>query len=330
MKVKSYILENKNGMEVEVLSAGAAIRRIIVPDKNGIFADVVLGFENTEEYFGNQLFAGAALGPVAGRISGAQLNISGKTYNLTKNDNENNFHGGNKNISFAQWHVLNFDKKNIKMRTFLEDGTDGFPGNRIFTAEYSLNDENMLTLKYTAVSDKDTYLNMSNHTYFNMSGDFSSNALNQKMVIYADKYIKNDKYDIPEELHDTENTPFDFRIGAIPEDYVKENPELLRLGYNNGFVLNKKYEFAEAVSLEDIKSGRKVRIYTDAPCAVVYSGGCIPNSLTLKDGKKSSAGCAIAIEPQDFPDALNCPFLHGNITAAGEVHTRVIHYDFNV
>ena len=182
MKAESYILKNKNGMEVQALSAGAALRRISVPDKNGVFADVVLGFEDTAEYFGNTLFAGAALGPVAGRISGAKLNISGKTYNLTKNDGENNLHGGNNNISFVNWEALYADEKSIKLRTSLADGTDGFPGNRTFTAEYSLDEENRLTMKYTAVSDRDTYFNMSNHTYFNMSGDFSGNALMQKMT----------------------------------------------------------------------------------------------------------------------------------------------------
>jgi len=335
---KEFLLKNKNGIEVAILSTGASVDKIVIPDKIGNFRDVALGFEDKKDYMNNPLFAGSALGPVAGRISGAKIDISGETYHLTKNDGENNLHGGFDNISFVEWDGDFTDDRCLVLQTTLADGVDGFPGNRTFTAKYSLDDDNCLTMVYTAVSDKDTYFNLSNHTYFNLSGDFSRNALEQKMTMRASKYIKNDSNNIPCELAAVEGTPFDFRASAVMQDGANKDSDLQQNGYNNGFAIDNgfaldsttNWENNPAMVLEDTQSGRQMKIFTDAECVVIYSGKFIPDNMILHGSVKSSPSCAIAIEAQDFTDALNCPFLEGRITKAGEVYTRTIRYKFGI
>ena len=179
-QLQELFLRNKAGMTVTVQSAGAAIREIIVPDANGKFENVALAFSDRRKYMCNPLYAGAAMGPVAGRISGGRINIGGTEYPLTQNDGNNTLHSGYDNISFRLWECGRISENRVELRTFLPDGADGFPGNRQFTADYSLDENNSLTLIYTAVSDKDTYFNLTNHTYFNLSGNFGINSLNQK------------------------------------------------------------------------------------------------------------------------------------------------------
>lgn len=329
----SYTMKNRNGMEVEILSAGAAIHRIMVPDPAGNFENVVLSLADKSAYYNNPLYAGAILGPVAGRISSARLPVGDAVYTLTKNDGYNHLHGGNRNLSFTDWDLQSRTsdtenrKSTIVLHAFLPDGADGFPGNRHFTASYTLQDDNTLTLCYEAVSDQDTYFNLSNHTYFNLSGDFSQSALTQTLQIAAVEYVENNAEHLPIGLAPVIGTPFDFNAPRSLKENMEncpEHPQLLQaLGYNNGFALS-----SSTVTLSHQKSGRRLELSSDAPCLVLYSGGYIPDDLLLTGGVFSSPGCAIALEAQDFPDAPNCPAFPCSHTEAGKRFCRLIRFRF--
>ena len=329
----SFSLNNDNGMEVTIMSAGAAISRIAVPNLYGKKENVVLAFEVEKLYLGNSLYAGAVLGPVAGRISGGRLPLCGSVFQLTRNDGNNHLHGGKHSLSFLNWELqsqtqnLDTGESVLILRTFLADGTDGFPGNRHFTASYSLNKENCLTLVYEAVSDRDTYFNLSNHSYFNLSGDFTVSGLNQELYMDAEQYVANNKEHLPIGFERISNTPFDFStphtLAAHMEAYPK-HPQLLNAnGYNNAFALS-----SPKALLSHKKSGRCMELTTNAPCIVLYSGGYIPNVLPLAGGFLSSPGCAIALEAQDFPNAPNCPAFTFSFTKAHEIYRRLIQYRF--
>lgn len=329
----SFTLKNDNGIEVTIISAGASIRRLIVPDFYGKKENIVLSFKDEKLYFNNPLYAGAILGPVAGRISDGRLPLCGTAFQLTRNDGANHLHGGKNSLSFLNWQLQSQGQNPdtgesvLVFQASLPDGTDGFPGNRHFTASYSLNRENQLTLVYEAVSDKDTYFNLSNHSYFNLSGDFTESALNQELLIDAEQYVANNEEHLPIGFEPVGHTPFDFRtphtLAAHMEAYPK-HPQLLNaLGYNNGFALS-----TPKATLFHKKSGRCMELTTNAPCIVLYSGGYIPKGLPLADSFFSSPSCAIALEAQDFPNAPNCPAFAFSFTKAHEVYRCLIQYRF--
>lgn len=331
----SYIMKNQNGMEVEILSAGAAISRILVPDLAGNFENIVLSFADKSTYYGNSLYAGAILGPVAGRISGARLPLNNSVCHLTKNDGDNHLHGGHHSLSFLNWNLQSQTENhgegtwNVVLHAFLPDGTDGFPGNRHFTASYTLCNDNSLILHYSAVSDQDTYFNLSNHSYFNLSGDFTVSALTQNLQIKAEDYVENNAEHLPIGFSSVSGTPFDFNIPCTLKENMKKypkHPQLLQAeGYNNGFALS-----SPTAVLSHKATGRRMELSTDAPCLVLYSGGYIPDDLLLAGNIFSSPSCAVALEAQDFPDAPNCPAFSRSYTKAGERFNRLIRYQFKI
>lgn len=357
-----------DGFSVILCSIGASIRQILFPSADGVLKNIALAFEQDSAYFGNPLYAGATLAPCAGRISHGKLPINGKVYSLSLNENDTNtLHGGFHNASFKNWELVSAEVSNedigvnidtnintyfnaridsdinsdilsnsetatVVFKILLEDGLDGFPGNREIKAVYTLKEDHTLTLKYEAVSDKDTYFNISNHTYFNLTGDFSKSVLNHKLQIQADQYILNTPEFIPEGISKVDETPFDLRQSAGLQEQIKTYPDNIQIKRNKGF--NHEY------ILDHDGSGRpdlictapddsiELQITSDSPCVVVYSGGYFETGIELKDSQTTSPDCALAFEFQDYLDA---PGEHGfpyNIVHPGEIWKREICYRF--
>lgn len=360
-EAEEIIMEDPGRMAVHLLSYGAAIWKIFLPDSRGCMENVVLGLAGWRDYIDNPLYAGAVLCPNAGRIRQARLPLDSYTAALSKNDGEHNLHGGSAGASHRIWTVAGAvcerEFCSVTLSVHLPDGTDGFPGNRDIQICYTLRNSMVLNLDFRGTTDEDTYFNLSNHAYFNMSGDFARSGLEQELEVRASSYIANDGEHLPVSMEQCAGTPFDFShpvpILRNMEAYPGDRQLLNAKGYNNGFMIeanpqgNNGQEGAavlkKAASLADTASGRKLTLFTDAPCLVVYSGGYIGNSWRLWEpappenpvrsteaSSYSSESCAIALEPQDVPDA--CHFrpdgLH--ITGADEVYERRIQMQFGI
>ncbi|MDO4443920.1 MAG: aldose epimerase family protein [Bacillota bacterium] len=333
-------LQTSTNIHAEISSVGAALVGWYLPDSFGNLDNVVLSFADPADYLHNSVFAGAVLGPNAGRLSNSILDIHKTRYHLTANDNSNNLHGGSRNLSFQNWTIAKCIQKqgyaSVLLETTLPDTLDGFPGNRSFQAQYTLYENGSLELELSAATDAATYINLSNHTYFQLSGDFSQSALKQSLFISAEKYIANNSQHLPENILPVENSPFDFRTPTCILELIRRfpnDPQLANaLGYNNGFLLNTGKTDAPAAILSDSVSGRTIRLHTDAPCLVLYSGGYLENGPAILNCQNKkihlSPSCAIALEAQDFPDAPSNPLFSCKFLLPGQLWKRKIFWEF--
>lgn len=338
-KIAGYRLENDRGMAVQIGTMGAAIERVELPDTAGNRINVCLNFADPADYAGNGLFAGAAVAPVAGRIAGSRFAIGNKIYPLTPNEKGVTcLHGGQVNASFLEWTVLQSCVRDgevkVGLTLVLPEDLEGFPGNRIFSATYKLDNENRLTVDYNAVSDRDTYVDMTNHAYFNFTGNFASSALGQRLYVNAPSYMVSDELNLPVGLAPVDGTPFDYREGRVIFDAFEsdsQNEQIQKArGLDHAFDVRGASAAGETLlELSDPASGRGVRIKSPTGrCMVVYTGGYIDDSYTLAGGVTSSEDCAIALECQSFPNAINMPELEPVILRAGENYHHRIEYEF--
>lgn len=339
--INEYFLKNAHGMHVSISSLGGGIWGIYLPDCHEKLQNIALSFYHKEIYQNNSLYAGAILGPNAGRIQNGRLPIASTIYQLTQNENcMHNLHGGFHNVSFQNWNAIDTSeeskKSSVTLQITLPDGLDGFPGNRTLQARYTLDDQNALTLEMSAITDAETYINLSSHIYFNLSGDFSTSGLKQQLQIASDEVIYNKDNHIPSCICDVSHTPFDYRLARCLSEQIQNysrHPQLLSgNGYNHGFLLNHSNSNPTPITpnafLYDSASGRRMSLSTDAPCLVLYSGGFIEHDTLLEDGSAAHPSCAIALEAQDYPDA---PGKHGfpyHTLKPGEIWTRTIQWAF--
>lgn len=333
-------LQTPTGIHADISSVGAALVGWYLPDFSGNLENIVLSFADPADYLKNSVFAGAVLGPNAGRLSNSILDIHKTRYHLAANDNSNNLHGGFHNLSFQNWtiakRIQEQDYASVLLETTLPDALDGFPGNRSFQAQYTLYENGSLELELSAATDAATYINLSSHTYFQLSGDFSQSALEQSLFISAEKYIVNNSQHLPENILPVENSPFDFRTPTCIQELIRrfpDNPQLANaLGYNNGFLLNTEETDTPAALLSDSSSGRTIRLHTDAPCLVLYSGGYLENGPAILNCHEKkidlSPSCAIALEAQDFPDAPSNPLFPCKFLLPGQAWKRKIFWEF--
>lgn len=307
-EVYSYILKN-DFVEVEILSFGGTIRRIMTPDKNGKYENIVLGFDNIKDYEEKiGIHFGAVVGRNAGRIKDGELFIKGTKYQLEKNNGGNNLHGYPDFFAEKVWNVETFEEGEsiglilTRVSPHLEAN---FPGEVAFTVKYTLR-ENRLTLEYEGKPDRDTYINLTNHSYFNLSGDLKRNIDNQKMTLCCDKYIKVDEKTLPVEIVNVENTVMDLRNGKKFRDIFASNDEQIKIvgnGIDHPFVFNETSEGFMA-KLEDEESGRVLKVVTDQPVGVIYTGNYVHEAETLSNGVKALDHLGVCVETQDYPDVL--------------------------
>ena len=338
---KNYMLRLicEDGFFVSLLGTGASIRQIGFPSRQMDLQNLALSFSQESTYFSNPLYAGATLAPTAGRISHGSLPVGDHLYKLSRNESGiHSLHGGFENASFRVWElhsasVTPSGDAQVSFTCTLPDGLDGFPGNRHITVTYTLTEAHQLTMDYNAISDQDTYFNISNHSYFNLSGDFSRPATDHILQIHADRYICNAPDFIPEETADVTGTPFDFRhplaLSAQLQKYSGDIQIRRNQGYNHGFLLNHSSDSPDLLcTLPD--GSVQIAVASDAPCMVLYSGGYIDDRQQLINGQYTVPSCALAFEFQDYPDA---PGDHGfpyHITKANTPWKRQIRYQFTI
>lgn len=303
------------GLRLSLCREGASIAAVYAPDRNGMYSNVSLT-PDAGKWSGT--FSGATVAPVAGRIRGGAVPISGTVYRMPLNDGANCLHSGPGTLGQALWDVVYQTADEVRFQAVLEDGDCGLPGKRIFTAAYKLRGMEF-TLELTAVSDQDTFVNMTNHAYWNLSGNWQADAYDHKLQIASDQVWYNDHAHLPERLCPVSGSVFDFRrprtIREALQDPIGSDQLHNAKGYNNAFVLSG----APAVILSHAKSGRMLTMKTDAPCVIFYSGGYLP-----------VPGSALAFEPQYIPDA---PYLLGGknpILKKGGVFRTVSSYRFDV
>ena len=312
-QVDLYSLTNKKGMDVSITNFGATVVTLRVPDRAGKAADVVLGYDTLEGYENGKSYFGATVGRYANRIGGGKFSIDGKEYTLPKNDGNNTLHGGivgfNKKIWKARELPAN-DAAVLELSYLSPDGEEGFPGNLSVKVVFTLPaNRNELKIDYTATTDKDTVLNLSNHSYFNLAGEGVGNILDQVLTLHAKQFTPVDKTLIPTgELRDVAGTPLDFNSATAIGKRINEDYEQLVFGkgYDHNWVLASGGGKGLSIAAEayEPKSGRMLKVLTTEPGVQFYSGNFLDGS-TGKGGKAYPRRSAFCLETQHFPDSPN-------------------------
>ncbi len=331
-----YTITNGNGMEVSFTDFGAHIVDIIVPDAKGNLADVNLGYKDLKGYEDNQQGFGAFIGRHANRIGGAKFEINGKVYELDKNDGINNLHGGNvryNNFMYETEVYEDEDMISVEFSRLSPHMEQGFPGNLDVTVTYSLTEANELVIEYLAVSDKDTIINLTNHSYFNLAGHNSGSILDQKVWIKANQFTPTDNKLIPTgELKDVAGTPLDFRtFKSIGQD-INEDYEPLKIagGYDHNYVLDiSGNEIEKVAELVDEKSGRRMEVFTDLPGMQLYTANWVEDRGDSKDGAIYGKRGAVCFETQYFPNSCNISTFPSCRFEAGKEYESVTIYKFS-
>ena len=308
-EVYMYTLTNKNGMTAEITNYGATVVSLFAPDKNGKFADVILGYDSLHSYENGTSYFGAIVGRYGNRIGKGRFTLEGKTYQLTINNGENHLHGGTIGFNKKLWTTDSFDGHSLKMTLVSPDGDQGYPGTLTLTVTYTLTDNNELKIDYSATTDKPTILNPTNHCYFNLTGNPQNTILNHVLMINADKYTPIDSEFITTgEIANVAGTPMDFReptpIGKrINDDFIQlKNGK----GYDHNWVLNDyNGNVREAATVYDPSSGRELEVLTDQPGVQFYSGNFLDGSEIGKGGIHYQHRTAMCLETQHFPDSPN-------------------------
>lgn len=326
-----YTLCNQNGMEAVVTDFGAILVNLIVPDRNGVKKDLVLGYDTLAEYEENDCFFGAVIGRNANRIGGAAFTLDGVEYKLADNENGNNLHTDRDHgYHKVVWTAECLEAENAVRFSYVSpDGENGFPGNFKVSVTYTLTDDNAIEITYDGVSDKKTVINMTNHSYFNLDGHDAGNICDEKMTIYASYFAELAPGSIPTgRLIPVEGTPMDFRKPRRIGDEIDADWEQLSMaqGYDHNWALDTAFGKVEKIAqVEDEKSGRVMEVYTDLPGVQFYAGNCI-TPQTGKGGAHYGARQALCLETQYFPNSINIPEFRQPIFEAGErYHTTTIY-----
>lgn len=327
IKTKKMIqMDNSQGIFVDILVAGASVCRIGSLDRGGKRSNIVMTLRDPKCYDNDPSYTGATLGPVSGRIPKGLLAINGKLYQLTQNEGPHHLHGGFQSVSRRDWQILGFEEQSdyvsVCLGTELADRHEGYPGYRQLSVTYRLFKQNCLDIIYTGQSDAHTYFNLSNHCYWNLSGDFAKSALTHILRINAQSVWLNNGEHIPVECCPVRGTAYDFTEPRRIDRAMSGDGEVLVKGYNNLYCLND----TTAAILEEPVSGRRVIIETDYPALQFYSGGYLDGRTVLEKGVAASAGCALAFEPQEAPVLCARPAV---VTPPTVIWTRTIRYTFD-
>jgi aldose 1-epimerase len=340
--VSLYTLRNSKGAEADIMTYGGIVEKLIMPDRNGNMADVVLGFDNLDGYTNDRYlrgcpYFGALIGRYGNRIGGAKFTLEGQTYTLAPNNNGNTLHGGVKGYDKVVWKAVKADVgpegPRLELTYLSPDGEEGFPGNLTVTATYTLTEDNALKLQFKATTDKPTVVNLTHHSYFNLKGQGNGDILGHEVYINSDKTTPVDKGLIPTgSFADVTGTPFDFRkpttIGARiddPDPILQYGP-----GYDHNWVVNKplgKYGLQARVT--EPTTGRVLEVWSDEPGLQFYAGNFLDGTLTGKDGKVYQKHYAFCMEPQHYPDSPNKPQFPSTELKPGQTYHNTIVYKFS-
>ncbi len=332
----TYTLKNSRGAEVSIINYGAIVQSLYMPDRDGKYEDIVLGYDSAEQYIKKSPFLGAIVGRYGNRIKNGMFTLNGKTYQLTLNDGKNSLHGGINGFDKKIWEgeeIKSEFGEALKLTLFSPDGDEGFPGNLTLTVIYTLTHNNELRIDYHAVTDKATIINPTHHSYFNLSGNPENSILDNLLMINADKFTPIDSESIPTgELINVINTPMDFRK-PTPVG-LKINDEDMQLkngkGYDHNFVLNNyNGEVRIAANLYDPSSGRFMEVFTDQPGVQFYSGNFLDGTITGKREIVYKHRCGLCLEAQHFPNSPNEINFPSVILQPDDVYKQTTIYRFS-
>ena len=329
-KALLYTMKNDAGTSVSVSDYGAALVSLFVRGKDGNPVDVVLGYDNVTGYEKGGDSIGATVGRNANRIGGASIEINGVTYELDKNDNGNNLHSGYDYYNKRFWDVAENADDHVTFRLHSPDKDQGYPGALDMYVTYTLDEDSMLTIHYEAVPDKDTVINMTNHSYFNLNGHDSGTVLNHSVTLDAESFTPADRESIPTgEIRSVDGTPMDFRSGKTLGKEIDADYEPLRFGggYDHNWVLKNEGRFAKVAEVKSDKSGIKMEVYTDLPGVQMYTANFLDNEPG-KDGAFYAKRSAVCLETQYFPDAVHHENFPSPVCRKGEKYDTRTAYRF--
>ena len=311
--VDIYTLTNANGVEARITTYGGIVVSLKTPDRNGKMDDIVLGFDTLDEYLKGHPFFGAIAGRYANRIAKGQFTLNGVEYKLPVNNGENSLHGGIKGFDKVVWKSRQVPAKDgvaIELTYLSKDGEEGYPGNLTSTIVYTLTDKNELKIDYSATTDKDTVINLTNHSYFNLAGQGNGDILNHQMMINAKSFTPVDSTLIPTgELRSVKDTPFDFTQPKAIGERVNQEDEQLKFGqgYDHNYVVNGQMGvLRQAAKVTEPSTGRVMEVWTTEPGVQLYIGNFL-TEMKGKAGKGYNRRNGFCLETQHFPDSPNKP-----------------------
>lgn len=334
--VDVYTLTNSHGLEVRVMTFGAIVLSLRVPDRNGSLDDVVLGFGSLEPYFSNDPHFGSIIGRYGNRIANGNFALDGVEYTLPKNDGPNTLHGGVRGFDKVIWQAEEAENKGsiaLVLRYTSKDGEEGFPGNLKTKVTYTLTDSDELSIDYEATTDKATPVNLTSHGYFNLAGQGTGDVLAHELLINADRFTPVDKNLIPTgELRPVQGTPLDFTRSTPIGSRINDRYEQMVLanGYDHNFVINRNGPgLALAARVHEPSSGRTLEIYTTEPGVQFYSANWLDGTIIGKQGRIYKQHYAFALETEHFPDSPNHPSFPSTILRPGQTYHSLTVYKFS-
>jgi len=327
--VDIYTLRNPNGVHARVTNYGGALTSWMAPDRRGDFGDVVLGCDTLEGYRRATAYFGCIVGRCANRIAKGRFTLNGVTRPLAVNNGPNSLHGGLRGFDKVVWRAevtASPDGPALELSYLSKDGEEGFPGNLLVRARHTLTRDNGIRIEFTATTDQDTLVNLTNHSYFNLAG--GGDILNHSIQINADKFTPVDGTLIPTgELRPVAGTPFDFRKPALIGARIDEDDEQLRFGggYDHNWVLNKPPGKLEVVArATEPVSGRVLEVFATHPGVQFYTGNFLDGTITGKGGRPCQRRGGFCLEAQHFPDAVNHPSFPTTVLKPGETYRQTI------
>ena len=331
-EVSLFTLRNARGMAVKITNYGGIVTSLAVPDRKGKTADVVLGYDSLEGYLKDSPYFGALVGRYANRIAGGRFELDGRVYELARNDGPNHLHGGIEGFDKKVWEAEPYDgpsEAGVVLRYLSKDGEEGYPGNLKVQVTYALNDQNELVIRYRAVTDKPTPVNLTHHGYFNLKGAGEGDVLGHQVVIDADRYtVVNDELIPTGELRPVKGTPMDF----LSPHTIGERIDRVKGGYDHNFVLNPPRDRdhpGSAALVYEPASGRVMEVFTTEPGLQFYTGNFLDGSIRGKGGKVYGKHGGFCMEAQHFPDSPNHPEFPSVILRPGKVYEQLTIYRFS-
>ena len=335
--INLYTITNANGVKVNLTNFGAAIQSVLVPDKDGNPADIVLGYDTLQGYQHDEFYIGTVVGRYANRIAGGKVEIDGKRYQLTIKEGGFHHHGGKTGFNKKAWNDRLFADANsvgVQLTYLSADSEEGFPGNLTTTVTYTMNSANQLTVDYKAVTDKPTILNLTQHMYFNLAGHNSGSILGHELMLPHQQYLPVNAMQVPKgDAETVKGTPFDFtHFKTIGHDVNAANKQLeLSYGYDHSWVIKQERsnELVLAAKVMEPESGRKLNVYTTEPAIHLYTGNFLDN-VPGKDGAVYGLRSGFCLETQQYPDAPNKAHFPSTILKAGSTYKSRTIFQFGV
>ncbi|HEY8513433.1 MAG TPA: aldose epimerase family protein [Cyclobacteriaceae bacterium] len=335
--INQYTLVNQNGLQLQVINLGGTITSLKVPDREGKIEEVTLGCDSLQDYIDGTPFFGCLVGRYGNRIAKGSFELDGKRYELARNNNGNHLHGGLKGFDKAYWNIEPIESEEgpaIRLTYLSPDMEEGYPGNLSVEVIYTLTHDNKLSIDYRATTDKPTVVNLTNHTYFNLTGDAKRDILDHELILHATQYIPVDKGLIPiGKLEDVAGTPFDFREAhKIGERIDADHPQIVNgIGYDHCWVITGNAgELRLGATVYEPQSGRVMEMYTTEPGVQFYSGNFLNGNTRGKGGKMYNKRDGFCLETEHFPDSPNQPSFPSTVLRPGEEYRSRTVYAFSV